>query len=580
MKKFSLLSAILLLCLACGGPSGEDAADFVFTNGKVYTVDESHPWAEAVAVKGDKIVYVGDDAGASAFVGSATETTDLNGRMMLPGFVSGHDHLIGSNWTKAGVNLFAAESKEDYLRMIKEYADANPDAEILVGYGWEKGKYGGFPTAKELDAIVSNRPAVFFDYTIHDLWLNSKALEMAKITKDTPDPQPGFSYWRRDAAGNPEGVAIEVSWLQAYIDIGAWKPETMLPESRKILYQKAAEAGLTAVMNAGLVTPNLANQPEAFKDQKAALELLDELDAKGDLELRTFVYMIYKKATGDVGELVQGTLELREQHDSDRVRVAGIKIHPEGNWMTKTSLQVEPFLDGDSGNVGIPGDKVKEVILAGNAAGLDVITHVDGSATVRATVDAIEASRQAGHTDARNTLQHYHLVQPDDHARVIAMELPINVTPVFTTDWSNTDALAINMLGEERAAAEMNEYPDAVRRGLKVSLSADIPSSPVDMIGPLLSMEAAMTLQSPNDEGSKTFPPGKQGLTLEQAIQGVTIFPAWQARMEDKIGSLEIGKFADLVVLEKNLFDVDPKDIADVEVVATMMGGRYTYQAE
>ncbi len=574
----SIFAVFLTVSLFAAAPVWAAPADYVFTNARVYTVNEKQPWAEAVAVKDIKIVYVGDAKGAAKFAGKGTEQFDLKGKMVLPGFVSGHDHMIASAWTKVGLDLFAAETGEDYRRLIKEYAEANPDLDIVIGYGWEQSKFGGFPTAKDLDALIPDRPALFFDYTIHDAWLNSKALEAANITRDTPDPQPGFSYWRRDAEGNPEGVAIEASWLQAYIDIGAWKPEIMMSESQHYLYQKAAESGLTAVIVPGLITPNLTNLPEALRDFKAAFAMLDKLDKDGKLQLRTSIFMIYKSPEGDVDELVNETLDMRKKYDSDRLRVGGIKIHPEGNWMTKTSLQLEPFLDGDKGSAGLTGEKIREIVLAGNKAGLDVITHVDGSATVRATVDATEASRKAGNTDARNTLQHYHLVDPADHERVVKMGLPVNVTPVFSTDWENQDEQAFEMLGKERVNAEMNLYPDAVRRGVKVSLSADIPSAPVELIGPLYNMETAITLLDPNNADSKPFPLGKKGLTLEQAIKGVTIFPAWQMRMEDKIGTLEVGKYADLVILEKNLFDVDTHDVTDVKVMGTMMGGKFTHR--
>jgi predicted amidohydrolase YtcJ len=162
-------------------------ADFVFTNGKVYTVDKDNPWAEAVAVKGNKIVYVGDDAGAKAFIGSDTEVIDTTGKMILPGFISTHDHLIVSGWMNLGVQLYDGKSLDDYLKAIKEYADAHPDEKVIRGIGWNGENIDGEPTAEMLDRAVPDRPAIIIDYTVHDAWLNTKGLEEGKVTKDTPD---------------------------------------------------------------------------------------------------------------------------------------------------------------------------------------------------------------------------------------------------------------------------------------------------------------------------------------------------------------------------------------------------------
>ena len=208
ISTFVAAAAVLLL----GGASAfaVEPADSVFTGGKVYTVDEKQPWAEAVAVEGNQIVYVGDAAGAEALVGKGTKRIDLEGKTVLPGFISTHDHLIASAWMTYGVQLFDLETKEDVLARIKEYAEAHPDEKVVKGVGWSAGKFGGNPTAEELDQAVSDRPAIILDFTVHDGWLNTRAMEIANVTKETPDGLPGVTYWVRDEAGNPTGAAIEL----------------------------------------------------------------------------------------------------------------------------------------------------------------------------------------------------------------------------------------------------------------------------------------------------------------------------------------------------------------------------------
>ena len=566
--------------IACSPQGGTMAADYVFTNGKVYTVSSDQAWAEAVAVADNEIVYVGDAAGAEAFVGDATERIDLDGKMVLPGFVSGHDHLIASNWLSYGVQLYDAKTKEEYHQLIRDYVEANPDEKVIRGIGWNPALYGSQPTFAELDAIVSDRPAILMDFTIHDAWLNSEAMKIGGITKDTEDPLPGVTYWTRDADGNPTGTGIEFAWMPTYVAAGAWEPEKMIPASQQKNFAAAVRSGLTTFLNPAVVTPNVNNPEGMWEDYEVTMQLLTDLDARGELTLRAFVQPGYKSPDADPVEFADKAAAFAERYASDRVRSFGVKIHPEGNWSSRTSLQLEPYSDspGNSGAAGVTAPLMKEVVLASNAKGLDVITHVDGSATVRAMIDAIEAAREAGYTDERNALHHLFWTHPDDLQRIFDMNIPVNVTPNFSTDWTGQDIQARALLGEERIYTQLSMYPRVAANGNELSLSADIPSSPLALIGPLFNIEVAITLQDATNPDSQPFPEGRDPLTLEQAIDAVTIGPAWQIRMEDKIGSLEVGKYADLVVLEQNLFDVAPRDIADVRVLATMMDGKFTHR--
>ncbi len=575
-----LTLSISLVTILLTSPVYAASADHILTGGRVYTVNAKQPWAETVAIKDDKIIYVGSAEGAKAFIGEKTNVVDAADKMILPGFVSGHDHLVASNWTKVGVDLSPGKSKEDYLVMIKAHALAHPDDEFLYGYGWNYTTYGGRPTAAELDTVAPNHKAILFDYTIHDAWLNTAMLKSGGIDKNTEDKQPGFSYWVRDEDGNPTGNAVELAWFPAYIDSGAWNREVLVKESQKVLYDKAASQGWTSVVNIGLVTPNISNVEKNNKEYEYAMALLHELEKNGDLKLRTFMHMIYKNGDGGVDDLVATTLKFREKYDSDMLRMAAIKIHPEANWGTHTSLLLQPYTDRPDyqGIRGISAERVEEVILKANAAGIDVSLHADGSATVRATIDAIEKSRQQGNNDERNSLQHFAVVHPLDMLRVKKMQIPVNLTPIWRTDWSDGYQLALDKLGKERAHGYFQMLGTVVRTGTRVSIAADVPSTPPELAGALLQLEAAMTRRNPADSFSKAWPPKSEAITLEQGLRALTIDPAWQTRMEDKIGSLEVGKYADIVVLDKNLFDLRPDEIAEVSVQATMVNGKFTYR--
>jgi predicted amidohydrolase YtcJ len=560
-----------------------EAADFVFTNGKVYTVNESQPWAEAVAVKGNKIVYVGDAKGAEAFIGEGTEKIDLAGKMLLPGFFSAHEHLIASAWVSLGVNLGAGQSKEDYLKLIKEYADANPDEEFIRGIGWNATLMGDQPTAADLDAIVADRPVMLQDYTIHDMWMNSKAMEMGGVTKDTPDPFPGLIYWVRDEEGNPTGYAKEFAWMGAYVAAGAWQPEKMMAESQNKLYDTAASFGYTGYINQGLVTPNLKDLDKHYEDQKTALKMLDDLHKEGRLKLRTFLQVLYKSENSSVEDLIKNATELRNQYHSDMIGISGIKVHPEGVFTSHASVMLEPWSDQPDkiAKRGVSAKRTDEVVMAANKAGFDVSVHVDGSKTVRETIDSYIKAKEAGFTDARNTLEHFVNVHPDDMQRVIKYKIPVNLTPIWATSWAGGLDSALQILGEERTINNYQQIRTAVDGGTNVSIAADVPSTDAELMGALTQSEAAITRMDPsNPDDTRIFPPKSQALTLEQCLYAATMAGAYQARMEDKVGSIEVGKYADLVILEKNLFDVAPRDISEVKVEGTMMDGKFTYQAK
>lgn len=553
-------------------------ADYVFTGGKVYTLDEKQPWAEAVAVQGKNILYVGNAEEARKFIGEKTKVIDTTGKVVMPGFVSAHDHLIAALWTNAGVHLYDVSTKEEALKKIKEWAEANPDEKVIKGIGWSAGKFGGNPTAKELDTAVKDRPAIILDFTIHDAWLNSKALEMGNITKDTPDTLPGTTYWVRDEEGNPTGAAIEVQWMQTYIDLGAWEPDKMIKESTESLTSIAASNGNTTFQNPGVVTPNVKDTHGGMEeDFETAMKMLRQMEVDGTLKTRTFPQPIFKNIDADPQKFVDFVEKMNQQYNTDILRVQSMKIHPEGNWNAEVAPFIDPYESGKVGSFNVKPETIKEIMTAAAEKNLDVSIHSDSDGSARAAIDGILEAKKID-PDNRNSIHHAVWIHPDDQKRIIENKIPLNVTPAFSNDFTDTDKDALRLLGEKRVEEEMGKYPDLAREGVNVSLSADYPSTPIHMQAPLFQVEAAVTLMDPSNPGkSKPFPPNVKPMSVEDAIRSITIDAAWQLRMEDKIGSLEAGKYADIVVIEENPFEVDPEDIAEIDVSMTMMDGKFTY---
>lgn len=591
LKKFQALIlfsivAVTLNLMILGGTAVKSAdaatADYVFSNGKIYTVNKAQPWAEVVAIKANKIVYVGDKKGVEKFIGKDTEKVDLAGKMLLPGFFSAHEHLIASGWMGLGVKLGNGKSKDDYLKLVKEYAEANPDEKFIRGLGWNITLMGEPPTAADLDAIVPDRPVMLQDYTVHDMWLNSKAMEMGGVSKDTKDPFPGLIEWVRDKEGNPTGYAKEFAWMEAFITAGAWQAEEMIAASQKELYDKAASFGYTGYINQGLVTPNIKNLDKHYDDHKVALKMLDDLHKKDKLKLRTFLQVTYKNQDSSIHDLIKYSQALKSKYDSDVIRISGIKVHPEGVHTSHASVMLEPWTDQPDkvAKRGVSAERTDEVVMAANKAGFDVSVHVDGSKTIRDTIDSYLKSKKSGHIDARNTLQHYAVAHPEDTNRVLEHKIPVNLTPLWATTWGGGLDGTMAIIGKARALTYFQQIRTLVDGGTHVSIAADVPSTDSDLMGALVQCEAAITRRDPsNPEDTRIFPPMSQALTLEQCLYTATMGGAYEARMETKVGSIEVGKYADLVILEKNLFDVAADKIADVKVVATMMDGKYTYLA-
>ncbi len=577
MKKLTLSIAALLVSSTA---LYAQAADLVFTNASVLTMNDDAPTAQAVAVTGNQISYVGDAAGAEALIGDNTEVLDLGGDTLLPGFVSGHDHIVASGWTSRGVSLFGIETLEEALAAVKEYADANPDEELILGYGFNQVAYGGWPTKEDLDSVVSDRPAFILDFTIHDVWMNSKAFEAGQVSPDEEDQVPGVMFWQRDAEGNQTGIGIEFQWAAAFRNAGAWDPAGEIPDIQKNLYDQAVKTGITAVHVPLMAMPTVTDLSLVKDDEKLALAHLHELEKNGELTIRTFVATGFKDPTATADEIVEHTLELREQYDSDMLRIWGIKIHPEGNWSSKTAWMLDDYADGSAtrGAAAIEGPMITSVYLQANQNGLPVGTHVDGSQTVRNTVEAIMTARGAGYDVPNNLLHHYFWVSDQDHETVIENEIMVNTTPLFHVDWEAQDVNALDLLGRAKVEAIFARYSSLMALGHNVSISSDVPSAPIDLIGPLLNVEIAMTLQDPLNPDSKPFPLSRKPASLEESLKAVTIYPAAQQAMEDKIGSIEVGKYADLVVLDQDITAVEPREISNIKVLGTLMDGRFTHR--
>jgi predicted amidohydrolase YtcJ len=534
------------------------AADTVFTGGHVHTVDTRQPQAEAVAILGERISAVGSTAEIAKAIGPRTRVIDLGGRMLVPGFQDAHVHPLSGGMDRMQCDLREAEGRTAVLETIRAYADAHPADDWIVGSGWYMGDFpGGVPRREDLDAILPDRPAFFPNRDGHSAWVNSRALELAGITRDTPDP--GDGRIERDPDGSPTGALHEGAadlverrlptpgpddWLAAFrigqaylhsLGVTAWQDAIVTPENHAV-YRRAAESGvLTARVEAAL-----------WWERTRGAEQVEEL--------------VDRSATGSIG----------------RLRANSVKIMLDGVLETFTGAMIDPYLDRDgrpTANRGIDfveAEPVREHTARLDAAGLQVHFHAIGDRAVRVALDAIEAARGAnGTTDTRPHISHIQVIHPDDVPRFGQLGAVANAQPLWACHEVQMDELTIPFLGKERSGWQ---YPFAslLRSGARLAMGSDWG---VSTPNPLLEIEVAVNRVYPSSRGTaEPFLPAER-LTLDEAIRAFTLGSAYVNHLDRDTGSIEAGKLADLAVLDRDLFAEDAGPVGDARVLATFVGG-------
>ena len=546
--------------------AGDDRADFVFRNGKVYTGAAAAPWAQAVAVKGKTITHVGDEAGAMALAGSATRVVDLAGRLLMPGFVEGHTHPFLGSFLTSGADLQVA-TLDDALAAIDAYAKANP-AGAVRGFGWRVDMFGPEgPNRAELDRILPDRPAFFFAIDGHSLWANSEALEMAGVNRDTPDPIPEFSYYARDANGDPTGYILEVNAVLGLVNA----VEPISPDSMGTLVEgwlpKASAAGITSLFDAGV--------PPIGDDQAAILRLYTDLEQRGALPFR--VVASYSVRTTPIEGTVENFKQVRDEVSGELVSVDVVKIIGDGTQGGYTAWLVEPYADKPDSTGGSPFTEEQWHKLVGDvdAAGFDVHIHACGERTARTGLDSIERAIAANPPrDRRHTVAHLVFVEDSDNPRFAEL----GVVAQFSANWMSADPDTIQNMGARYGSPrkeQMYRVQSVLRTGGRVSLGTDWPAAGYfSTYKPLDSIQSGVTRQLIGEPNAAVLEPLDQKMTVEEAVHANTLGAAYQIRMDDKVGSLEVGKLADMIVLDQNIFDIDPLDIHKSKVTMTMMNGQ------
>ncbi len=567
-----LTAAIGVVLAGCSESVPAPGADYVLTNGKVYTVNEEQPWAEAIAVRGDEIVYVGDAAGATALVGEATEEIDLGGRLTLPGFVESHVHPTIAAAYASGTVLNFSDSMEVVLEKVKAYAEANPDKEAVFGATYNGGYLNPPGNYKKmLDDIVPHRPVYLLDHGGHGAWVNSKTLEALGYDKDTADPPGGIIS--RLPNGEPNGsLKGAPAHLRTQDVIRVFTAESI----------KAALPGVLEGMNEyGFTSATDMGVPIAPEASYAAYK---ELDQEGALTVRLGVTSY---ASSDEAALAAvDVLGRLSAHESDTLWFDTFKLAFDGVIELLTAALLEPYdHDGSTGQFYISPEVARQVVFEAAEKGYHITAHAYGDKTVRTVLDFAEELRQAGYGDTRVSIGHGGFIDPADRPRFAELDVVYETTPVWVFESPDLQTF----VGADRYETLYHPMRDILDLGGTLALGSDWPATiggyeyglnPFTNIFHAQTRSVATSLTSVWGASDRPMPPADQGITLEQAIRAYTLSGAEKLGKADMFGSIEVGKKADIIVLDQDLFTLDDiQKTVDTKVLLTMFDGRVVHDS-
>ena len=553
--------------------STDGYADLIFRHGAVYTVDAARSWAHAVAVRAGRIVAVGADDEISAMTGPATETVDLRGGMLVPGFQDAHVHPVSGGLDMLQCDMHELATQEDYLLAVKTYAEEHPEREWILGGGWAMDVFpGGTPTKELLDAIVPDRCVFLPNRDGHGAWVNSRALEVAGVTSETPDP--GDGRIERTADGQPSGTLHE----GAMDLVARYAPPPTTAEMAEGLLKGQEylhSLGITAWQDA------IVDDHDHF-GRNYTIYL--DAAARGDLTARVVGALWWDRHRG--AEQIEEFVGLRARATVGRFAATSVKIMQDGVCENYTGAVLEPYLDAHgeaTGNRGISfvePEALKGYVTELDRLGFQVHFHALAERAVREGLDAIEAALLAnGPSDNRHHLAHLQVVHPDDIPRFRTLGAVANAQPLWAAHESQMDDLTIPFLGEPRWRWQ---YPfgSLVRAGATLAMGSDWSVSSPD---PLQEMHVAVNRQMPPDypykvEQREVFLPDER-LDLPTSLAAFTMGSAYVNHLDEQTGSIEVGKLADLAVVDRNLFEHPVEEIGEASVVQTFVEGARVYAA-
>jgi len=535
--------------------------ELLLHNARIFTVDATRPWAEAVACAGGRIVAVGADEEILPLADANTQVIDVGGRLALPGFIDAHVHFLRYAVSRRFVDLHRVADFAEVRRRVQEAVQRTPLGQWVVGIGWEHDLWGlgRFPTRADLDDIAPHVPVALYRMDMHTVWVNSKALEMAGITRDTPDPPQGRI--ERDAQGEPTGILRE--WSAVHL-IQRCLPEPDEETQLTCLREAIAEAhrlGITGI-----------HDQRVENEGRESLRAFQTLYERGELRLRVHANI----AAAFLDHV--NALGLLPGFGNERLWLGHVKVFADGTLGSRTAWMLEPF-EGEPDNRGVavtPADRLWEIATRAAELGFPLSIHAIGDGAVRAVIDVLSEFKgfqetQVVHgTMLPHRIEHVQLIHPADLERLARIGAVASVQPVHLfTDWEVAD----------RVWGARARYAYALRslleRDVPLAFGSDAPVAPLN---PLLGIYAAVTRRDERGQPAGGWYP-EERISVAEAIRAYTLGPAFAAGKARQQGSITPGKWADLTVLSRNVFGIPPEEIPEVEVVLTVFDGAVVYRS-
>ncbi len=547
-------ATISLLTIAVAinmGAQSKPAADLIVSNANVWTGDDAHPKAQAVAVLGARIVSVGSEAEVSLWRGEHTKVLDAHGKLLLPGFNDAHVHFVSGGTQLDSVQLNDVTTTEEFVRRIAEKARQTPKGEWILGGDWDETKWSPphLPTKEMVDPVTPDNPVLLSRYDGHSVLANSLALRLAGITAQTPDPPGGTIV--RDAQGNPTGDLKEAAMDAAYRVVPPLSHEQRWRAVKRAL-EHAASLGVTSV--------------QTMNPEYADVAVFSELLQNGELTTRIYAAPLITEVDD------QAKIGIRHAFGGPYLRIGAVKAFADGSLGSRTAYFFDPFSDqgenrGMLSSEMLPLSRMRDRMMTADAAGLQICTHAIGDQAISIVLDlytdVVKAHRGA---ERRFRIEHAQHMAEKDFARFAQLDVVASVQPYHAIDdgrWAEA------RIGHDRASRTY-AFRTFLNHGVHLAFGTDWDVAPLN---PLLTIYAAVTratLDGRNPQG--WFP--EQKLTVAEAVHAYTMGSAYAEFQENEKGSIAVGKLADMVLLSDDIFSIDPVKIRDVKVLKTIVGGK------
>ena len=551
-------------------PKPAGPADIIITDATVYTVNAAQPWAEAIAIRDGKIAAVGSKDEIEIQRGPSTRVIDAHEHLVLPGFIDSHIHFMEGSVLLSQIHLDDTKNLAEIQAAVKQYAAAHPEAKWILGRGWNYAEFGerALPDRKDLDVVVPDRPALLEGSDGHTYWANTRALELAGISKNSPNPLNG-EIVRDPATGEATGALKEAAADAVMKVIPQPTTEQRLAAVRQGM-ALANQAGLTQVVSCGNDTP--------FASDDEFLDLFDKLRRDGHLTLR--FYISNYQAPPELRPTDIATIEAtRKRFPSQDEWLAGgaVKFFLDGVVESHTAAMLTPYGDDPTkfGSLRWDPEKYEQAVAELDKRGIQVFTHAIGDRAVRLALDAYEQASQQNRTnDSRHRIEHIETITAQDIPRFGKLNVIASFQPLHAYPDDDVFSVWLKNAGHDREPRAW-AWQSIAKSGGHEAFGSDWP---VVTFNPWEGIQTAVTRQTRDGK-----PPGgwvpEQRLSLEQAIEGYTLGAAYGVHRDKIEGSLAPGKLADLIIVSQDLFAIDPHRIADTKVLLTMVGGKTVYQS-